>query len=422
MGLAGLPLGTFHDNQGIVDMLARQKALNFLPGEEFLYSNSGYFLLAVIVDKASGRSLREYAAEKIFEPLGMKNTHFHDDYQHLIPNRASGYFPGPDGSYRNFLSTFDRVGSGGVFSNVEDLYLWDENFYNPKVGGEEFLAQMHERGKLNNGEELDYAFGLAMGEHRGLRVVAHGGALGGYRTSLVRFPDEHFSVVVLANLSSAQPSELALQVADIYLADRYTEPDDDRAEGGPEVKPPPTVEVSVEDLERVIGHYWNADSSYSRRIYVNDDGVLMYSRGEENETALAPLGDDRFRMLDVPVEVEVAFRRADEDRATEMVVTVADRDPVVSRAYEPVDATEAYLSAYEGSYHSEELSADYELAVIDGKLTARGPDGEETPLTPGIADVFTVEGHVARFIRSEREIIGFVLGSGRVKGLKFDRK
>ena len=98
MGLAGLPLGTFHDNQGIVDMLARQKALNFVPGEKFLYSNSGYLLLAVIVERASGKSLREYAAEKVFEPLGMKNTHFHDDYMHLIPNRASGYFPGPDGT------------------------------------------------------------------------------------------------------------------------------------------------------------------------------------------------------------------------------------------------------------------------------------------------------------------------------------
>jgi hypothetical protein len=352
----------------------------------------------------------------------MKNTHFHDDYQHLIPNRASGYFPGSDGTYRNFLSTFDRVGSGGVFSNAEDLYLWDQNFYIPKVGGEEFLVQMHERGKLNSGEELDYAFGLAIDEHRGLRVVEHGGALGGYRTSLVRFPDEHYSVVVLANLSSVQPSDLAMQVADIYLADRYVESANEREGSGQEVEPSTALEVSVEELERVTGHYWNADSSYSRRIYVNDDGVLVYSRGEENETALAPLGDDRFRMLDVPVEVEVAFRRADEDRATEMVVTVTDRDPVVSRAYEPVDATEAYLSAYEGSYHSEELSADYELVVIDGKLTARGPDGEETPLTPGIENVFTVDGTVARFTRDDGGVDGFVLDSGRVKGLRFDRR
>jgi CubicO group peptidase (beta-lactamase class C family) len=422
MGLAGLPLGTFHDNQGIVDMLARQKALNFVPGEKFLYSNSGYLLLAVIVEKASGKSLREYAAEKIFEPLGMKNTHFHDDYMHLIPNRASGYFPGPDGTYRNFLSTFDRVGSGGVFSNVEDLYLWDQNFYSGKVGGEKFLARMHERGKLNSGEELDYAFGLAIDEHRGLRVVEHGGALGGYRTSLVRFPDERFSVIVLANLSSAEPGALAMQVADIFLADRYTESDDKQAGNGQEVEPPMAVEVSVEELGRVTGHYWNADSSYSRRIYVNDDGGLMYSRGEENETALAPQGDDRFRMLDVPMEVEVAFRRAGTGRATEMVVTIAGRDPVVMTAYEPVDATVAFLSGYAGRYHCEELSVDYEVAVIDGQLTARGPDGEVSTLTPGIKDVFTVDGAVAIFSRQGERVDGFVLDSGRVRGLKFDRE
>jgi CubicO group peptidase (beta-lactamase class C family) len=421
MSLAGLPLGTFHDNEGVVELLARQKATNFAPGERHLYSNSGYFLLAVIVEKASGKSLREYAGEKIFEPLGMKNTHFHDDYMRLIPNRASAYFPGPMGTYRAFLSTFDRVGSGGVFSSVEDLYLWDQNFYTGEVGGKKFLERMHQRGKLNSGDELDYAFGLAIGEHRGLRVVEHGGALGGYRANLVRFPDERFSVAILANVSAAQPTPLAMQVADLYLADRYTEPEAGADED--EEEPQKTVKVSAEELERVTGLYWNAEQSYSRRIYVNDAGVLMYWRGAQSETRLAPLGDDRFRMLGIPVEVEVAFRTFREGKATEMVVTVGDDEPVISRAYEPVDATPEYLAAYPGKYHSEELLADYELFVRDGALMTRGPDREEVPLTPGITDVFTVDGVAARFTRyGEKKIDGFVLDSGRVKGLRFERR
>jgi len=422
MSLAGLPLGTFHDNDGIVELLARQKATNFTPGERHLYSNSGYLLLAVIVEKASGKSLREYAQEKIFDPLGMKNTHFHDDYMHLIPNRASGYFPGPNGTYRNFLSTFDRVGSGGVFSSIEDLYLWDQNFYSGKVGGEKFLARLHQRGKLNNGDELDYAFGLSIGERRGLRVVEHGGALGGYRANVVRFPDEGLSVVVLANVSVAQPGALAMQIADLYLADRYTEPGDRGAGGGAGVEEPKIVEISAEELERVTGLYWNADESYSRRIYVNDGGVLIYSRGAQSETRLAPLGDDRFRMLGIPVKVEVAFRGVRDGKATEMAVTVADGDVVISAAYEPVEVGPEYLAAYEGTYHSAELLADYELFVRDGKLMARGPDREEIPLIPGIEDVFTVDGTAARFSRNGKKIDGFVLDSGRVKGLRFDRR
>jgi CubicO group peptidase (beta-lactamase class C family) len=422
MGLAGLPLGTFHDNDGIVEMLARQKATNFPPGERHLYSNSGYLLLAVIVEKASGKSLREYAQEKIFEPLGMKNTHFHDDYMHLIPNRASGYFPGPNGTYRNFLSTFDRVGSGGVFSSVQDLYRWDQNFYSGKVGGEKFLARIHEVGKLNDGEELTYAFGLVIGERKGLRVVEHGGALGGYRANLVRFPDERFSVVVLSNVSVAQPAALAMQIADLYLADRYTEPGGKEAASGAKVEPPRIVDVPAQELERVTGLYWNADSSYSRRIYVNDSGVLIYSRGAQSETRLGPLGGDRFRMLGVPVEVEVAFRGVREGKAAEMVVTVGDDDPVVSAAYQPVDVTPESLTPYAGTYHSEELLVDYELFVREGGLMALGPGGEEIPLTPGIEDVFTVDGTAVRFTRDGDKIDGFVLDTGRVKDLLFDRK
>lgn len=419
MNLAGIPLGSFHDNGGIVELLARQKQLNFPPGEQHLYSNAGYFLLAVIVEEASGKSLREYAEEKIFGPLGMRHTHFHDDFMHLIPKRASGYFPAPDGGYRNFLSTFDRVGSGGVFSSVEDLYHWDQNFYSGKVGGEAFLARMHERGKLNDGEELSYAFGLSLREHRGLRVVEHGGALGGYRANIVRFPDERFSVIVLANVASAQPGALAMRVADLYLAERYAETVE---EGGGAAEPPQTVEVPAEELERVTGHYWNADERYSRRLYVNPDGVLMYWRSLQSETPLGPLGGDRFRMLGLPVEVEVVFGGFDKGKASEMTVIIEGDDSVVLNTYQPVSATDAYLEAFAGIYHSEELQADYVLSVEGGWLVARGPDRERAPLQPGIEDVFTVGGAAMTFSRKGKSVTGFVLDSGRVKGLRFDRR
>jgi CubicO group peptidase (beta-lactamase class C family) len=422
MNLAGLPLGTFHDNQGVVDLIARQQALNFEPGSEYLYSNSGYFLLAVIVEEAGGKSLREYAQEKIFDPLGMEHTHFHDDYMHLIPNRASAYFPNQDGGYRHFLSTFDRVGSGGMFSSVEDLFLWDQNFYSGKVGGEAFLERMHQQGKLANGEELDYAFGLSVRERNGLRVVEHGGALGGYRSNLVRFPDQRFSVVILANVSTAATGTLAMRIADLYLADHYTTSDAGDTIASGVSGPPDPVEVPEAELKRVTGSYWNAEQSYSRRIYLNNDGVLMYWRSVQSESPLAPLGGDRFRMLDVPVTVEVAFGKIEKGKATEMVVTVDDDEPVVSTAYEPVKATAKYLRAFEGTYHSDELNVDYVLFVRNGALTVRGPDGDATPLMPGIEDVFTVQVFAVRFTRKGKRVDGFVLDAGRVKGLRFERR
>ncbi|MEA3436536.1 MAG: serine hydrolase domain-containing protein, partial [Thermodesulfobacteriota bacterium] len=183
------------DEDAVYRLIKRQKALNFTPGDKYLYSNSCYFMLAMIVEKVSGQSLKEFARENIFEKLGMLNSHFHDDYLHIIKNRAFSYEPIEDG-FNNLIMRFDLVGSGGLYTNIEDLYLWDQNFYKNELGkgGPEAIERMHEEGILNNGESAGYAFALRNGTYRGLRTVSHGGSLAGYRAQLMRFPEQHFSV------------------------------------------------------------------------------------------------------------------------------------------------------------------------------------------------------------------------------------
>ncbi|MGH7720505.1 MAG: serine hydrolase domain-containing protein [Gemmatimonadaceae bacterium] len=161
----------------VIALIARQKTLNFAPGAEYSYSNSGYVLLSVIVKRVTGRSLREYADEQIFKPLGMRNTHFHDDRLRVVKRRVIGYDPGPGGRFRiHYYANFEGVGDGGLWTTVEDLALWDRNFYDPQVGGPEFLAQLQTSGRLANGDTLPYASGLVHGRYRGLRTVSHGGA------------------------------------------------------------------------------------------------------------------------------------------------------------------------------------------------------------------------------------------------------
>ena len=206
------------------ELIKRQKELNFEPGEKYLYSNSCYFMLAMIIEKAAGQSLRDFAQENIFNPLGMSSTLFYDDNTDLIKNRVFSYSVKDDGEgYNNLISRFDLVGSGGVYSSIEDLYLWDQNFYNNKLGkgGQAIIDKMHEEGLLNNGESCGYAFALNNGTYKGLRTVSHGGALAGYRAQLMRFRDENFSVIVLANRGDANPTGKAFQVADIFLSDKY---------------------------------------------------------------------------------------------------------------------------------------------------------------------------------------------------------
>ncbi len=232
MALSGKRERDYYTDGEVLEMLARQRGSNFPAGSEHLYSNSGYFLLGKVVRAASGRSLREFAAERIFRPLGMTSSHFHDDPDHLVPRRATGYAPREDGGWRISVTPLPMVGDGGVFTSVEDVFRWDANFERPVVGGPDFAERMTEPGVLAGGDALEYAMGLAVDRHRGLERVAHGGAFVGYRAGMVRYPGQRFSAVALCNRADARPMDRLERVAGIYLADAMQPADDgDGADG-----------------------------------------------------------------------------------------------------------------------------------------------------------------------------------------------
>ncbi len=203
MHMAGMRYEDVHPDQELIELMARQEALNFEPGDEFLYSNSGYFLLAEIVRRTTGQSLREFAQENIFGPLGMTHTRFHDDRTEVVPHRAMAYESDDDGYRLLWYLNFDKVGSGGLLTTVEDLLLWDRAFYSDPLADGGLVGELLERGVLNDGTVLDYAFALRHGEHRGLRTIDHAGSFMGFRAQLVRFPDERVSVVTLCNLAGS---------------------------------------------------------------------------------------------------------------------------------------------------------------------------------------------------------------------------
>jgi CubicO group peptidase (beta-lactamase class C family) len=220
MGMAGRKMDEPFNNQEAVELIARQKGINFKPGEKFSYSNSNYVLIAEIVRRVSGKSLREFADENIFRPLGMTNTLFNDDRTAVVKNRVVSYAQSSPGRYTQFVKTIEAMGDGNLLTTVEDLAKWDQNFYDNKIGGEGFSQQMLTRTKLNNGEEIPYGFGLGNEEYKGLKAVAHGGGFMGFRTEMIRFPEQRFTVICLCNVGAANPGALARQVADLYLADR----------------------------------------------------------------------------------------------------------------------------------------------------------------------------------------------------------
>jgi CubicO group peptidase (beta-lactamase class C family) len=233
MDLAGHRLQDVFTDEDALALIARQKELNFTPGAEHLYSNSGYFLLSQMVKRVTGTSLREYADRAIFRPLGMTNTHFHDETDHIIRGRAVSYQPDGHGGFRiSYLTNFDKIGAGGLYTTIEDLAKWDANFDEPKVGGPGFLQQMHTRGVLHGGDTLAYAFGLTIGDLRGLPSVRHSGSMMGFQAHFLRLPGQHFSAAALCNLGDINPGSLLDRVAEVHFGDRMRPRTSPAAGGG----------------------------------------------------------------------------------------------------------------------------------------------------------------------------------------------
>lgn len=212
------------DAQGL-RLIERQRELNFAPGENWVYSNSGYMILAEIVARVSGMSFSDFVDERIFTPLGMDDSWFRDDHRRIVKRFAEGYAPMPERGYARMPISFASVGAGGMLTTLDDLARWDANFYDPLVGNQTILDKMHRIHRLNNGTPTGYGGGLIITEYNGRRLVYHGGDLGGYHANIVRFPEEEFTVITLANTFDLDSNTLlmkSLETADFHFANPST--------------------------------------------------------------------------------------------------------------------------------------------------------------------------------------------------------
>jgi len=218
----------FFDEKKAIEAVAKAPGLVFPVGEKYVYTNSNYFLSSVVVKRVSGMTLAEYAKKKIFVPLGMKNTHFHDDVTVIVKNRATGYGRRRNGQWKIDETTLEIVGDGSVFTTIEDMVLWDQNFYHNRLGkgGKTLIEKMQTSGKLNNGKSIDYGLGLSVETYRGLSRISHGGSWVGFRANYMRFPDQKFTVIIFCNLGSMNPGNLAAKVAEIWIGDEMNEAKD----------------------------------------------------------------------------------------------------------------------------------------------------------------------------------------------------
>ncbi|MFN2565608.1 MAG: serine hydrolase domain-containing protein [Gemmatimonadaceae bacterium] len=414
--LAGVDDADYTTNDEALDLIRRQKALNFSPGDQRLYSNSGFFLASVIVERVSGRTLAQFAEEHIFRPLGMRHTRFSDDHAAVIPGRATGYARRPGGGYSTSMSDFEQTGDGGVLTSVEDLQRWDENFYTARVGGRTAIEQLHQRAVLNNGRTETYALGLIVDTYRGLRRVRHGGAWAGYRAELLRFPEQHFSVAVLCNLAGTDPTTLARRVAEIYLAPAFATAPESAA---PRLGAAGSIALAPRDVERYAGLYRSARTGELRRVIFRRDSLLLSDL--VSALPLEPTGADRFRVPGAQPGPDVRFDRSrPSSRCVELVYSSGDT--LVFERVPEASPTPRELAAYAGTYYSEEVGAEYRLEVKDGALVLRRRRSAPVTLSPTYADAFTGEGVRYRFTRDRGRVTDLLVDAGRIRNLRFVRR
>ncbi len=408
----------------VLDLLARQTGLNFEPGTDYVYSNSGYTLLAVVIERVSGQTLRTFTERRLFRPLGMTHTVFRDDHTLLVPNRAYAYARQGLGGYRLSIPDFAIAGATSLFTTVEDLARWNRNFGSGQVGGGDLLRQLQERGALNDGARLSYAFGLQHGTHRGRRTISHGGTDASYRSEFLRFPDEDTAVAVLCNTGIADPGRLARDIADVLLPPpargpatvpaAARRPAADRALAAAPDRD--AAAVQAVDAASLAGYYRRPGNDVPLRVVARGDDLALVAGGLER--AIRRTADGRF-MMGAATEVTITTGRGGDP--LQLRVGDASR-PTYSRA-PPVQPTADRLAEYAGTYYSDDLGVGYTFRVEDSGLVLWNRKLGRIPLAPTFADGFHGAGWYFTFRRDDAgTITGFTVSTSRAWNIPFRRR
>ena len=403
---AGWPRGSRVHTQGrVLEVLSRQKALNFPSGTEFSYSNSGYNLAAILVSRVAGKPFAEFTRARIFVPLGMTRTEWRDDYTRIVKGRATAY-SWTEAAWHGAMPFENVHGNGGLLTTVSDLLRWNAALDAGTLAGPEFAAEEQKTGTLADGRPIRYAMGLYAETWKGAREVSHGGATGGYRSVLARYPDHGLSVAVLCNADNANAGALGHQVADVFLEGRLAAP--------PAVAP---ATVAADALNARAGVYRQPRTMDVVRIDVLD-GVLKVN----GRNALVPVDDRHFLIEPFPA-IRVEFDVDPVGRATAVSWVDADGADRYDRV-QPATLTAERRGGYGGRYVAPEADATVTIGGDGEALVAsNGPDFTGT-LVAVDADVFTLAGAGTFVFDRGRDgkVSGFRLFSGRLRGLRFDRQ
>jgi CubicO group peptidase (beta-lactamase class C family) len=415
LSMAGWRMDDVITKEHVLKLVSKQKELNFNPGDEYAYCNTGFTLLAEVVARVSKMSFAAFTNANIFEPLEMSNTLFYDDHEKVVENRAYSYHTDSTGFKKSVLN-YANVGATSLFTTVEDLSLWSMNFSNLTIGDSTIINKMNKPSILNDGKAFGGALGQFVGKYKGLNEIQHGGADAGYRSYLTRFPDENLSVIVFSNSAAFNAGGMAHKVVDIYLKDKV-EPEmkevkDEEADE--------TVSVGLDVLSTYVGDFELAPGFII--IISESNGKLSAKATGQTLVSLVPLSTTEFKV--VGVDANIHFIPNDGENIESFKLHQGGQILEAPRL-KAFDKAAVELSDFSGEFYSEELSTTYNFTVVEDKLIAKHSRLSDFNLSPTKEDMFTGEAWFFGQIEFVRDADGMITGckvsNGRVRNLYFEK-
>ena len=374
-------------------------------------------MLAEIVRAVSDKSLRQFTDSVVFKPLAMKNTHFHDDYTEIVPNRSYSYDWKDDTHFKNSTLSYSVAGATSLFTNVSDMSKWVMNFYNHKVGDQQDIKQLTQKGKLNNGKEQNYALGISVDDYKGHKRYSHNGSDAGYRTMVSIFPDQKMGFIVFSNLGNVDPGAKAAQVSDLFIKDLSP----------PKNTPKPAAADSTKAIfndtlavKKFLGSYI-ADDAIRFNFKLNGDILYLEENGHVNQ--LAKGTKDTLVMPKFP-GVKFVFKvKSPKETIVDEYWPDGYRQLVKYNANEK--RTDKQLLSYAGNYYCPELDCSYQFVLKDHHLLLTNSKYNDSQL------IFYGDDHLTndfwwmynlKILRNNKDqITGFEVNSGRLKHLLFKK-
>lgn len=382
-----------------LDVITHQRALDFTPGAEYSYSNSGYNLAAIIVERISKQKFPAFVAEHLFKPLGMNNSSWRDDYQRIVPGRAQAYARQGDGPWRLNMPFMNVYGNGGMLTTVGDWMKWNAMLDSRSLGAP-LVEALETRGVLNDGRKIAYALGLEVSTYKGLKDVSHGGSTAGYQTFLARYPEKKVSIGVMCNGTSPSAGLIAATITDEIFGPY------------PETARTDSAKVSEDELKKFVG-LWRNEKTHSPARFVIQNGVSRWSGAR-----VVSMGGGQFTVAGS--QLKFTFDKDGKPVSAETV----DSDGEVTRFAPEKEwtPTPADLASIKGDWFSEEAGATFTIAVEGDKAFLKQRPATRLAMQPLYKDHFEVQGYVVWFTRDKNgKVTNMHVGASRMRDMRFVR-